>query len=87
MSYVTYILLSKSAKKTYVGHTNDLKRRVEEHNKGKNIFSKRYKPWIVLYNESQLSELEAIKREKYFKSAAGRRWMKKNLFNAEVVEW
>jgi len=80
MSYVTYLLLSKISKKTYVGHTNNLVRRVEEHNEGRNTFSKRYRPWIILYNESHTSELDAIKREKYFKSAAGRRWMKKNLF-------
>lgn len=81
MSYVTYILLSKTANKTYVGHTNDFVRRLEEHNKGKSIFTKRHVPWTVLYNESHHTEQDAIKREIYFKSAAGRRWMKKNLFD------
>ena len=84
--YFTYILLSKIVKKTYVGHTDNLIRRLEEHNSGKSIFSRRYKPWIILYSESYKKEADAIKREKYFKSAAGRRWIKKNLFNAEVVE-
>ncbi|GEM_PF-377595 len=81
MSYITYILLSKVAKKTYVGHTDNLVRRLNEHNGGKSIFSKRYKPWIVLYNESHPSEMDAIKRERYFKSAAGRRWMRKIYFS------
>ncbi len=81
MSYVTYILLSKAANKTYVGYTNDFVRRLKEHNQGKSTFTKRYIPWVVLYNENYLLELDAIKREKYLKSAAGRRWIKKNLFN------
>ena len=51
MNYITYILLSKIASKTYVGHTNDLKRRLNDHNGGKTIFSKRYKPWIVIHRE------------------------------------
>lgn len=80
MSYMTYILLSKIAKKTYVGHTDNLLRRLEEHNRGRSIFSSRYRPWVILYNESYSLEVDAVKREKYFNSAAGRRWIKKNLF-------
>lgn len=81
MSYTTYILMSKIAKKTYTGHTDDLERRLIEHNRGKGIFSRRYKPWEILYKEEFLTELEAIKKEAYFKSATGRRWMSKNLFD------
>ena len=78
--FFTYILLSKITNKTYAGHTDSLKRRLEEHNCSKGIFSRRYKPWKIIYSESFSNEAESIKREKYFKSAAGRRWMKKNLF-------
>lgn len=81
MTYYVYILKSKVAKKTYVGHTNNLERRVFEHDNGKSLFSKRYRPWAVFYVEDIADESEAIRREKYFKSAAGRRWMKKNLFS------
>jgi len=81
MTYITYILLSKSKIKTYVGHTADLKRRLDQHNRGKGTFSSRYCPWEVLHKEEFAIEIDAIKREKYFKSAAGRRWTKKNLFN------
>lgn len=81
MNHIAYILISKVARKTYVGHTNDLERRLEEHNGGKSIFSKRYKPWMIIYKETFNNETDAIKKEKYLKSAAGRRWIKKNLFN------
>jgi len=78
--FYTYILVNEKGSKTYVGHTNDLERRLKEHNDGKSIFSRRYKPWRVLYKEAHKTEIEAIKREKYLKSAAGRRWIKKNIF-------
>lgn len=80
MSFTTYILLSKIAKKTYVGHARDFEKRLKEHNSGRTIFSKRYRPWVAIHKETFDTEEKAIKREKYLKSAAGRRWMKKNLF-------
>lgn len=81
MQYLVYILRSQSYPKTYVGHTNNLERRLNDHNKGYSLFSRNYRPWIVMYTETFNSLFEAIKREKYFKSAAGRRWMKKKLFD------
>ncbi len=81
MNYIVYILISRVARKTYVGHTNNLERRLEEHNIGKSLFSKRYKPWRIIYKELFSKEEDAIKKEKYLKSAAGRRWIKKNLFD------
>lgn len=88
MVYIVYVLISKIAKKTYVGHTNNFERRLEEHNDGKSIFSKRYKPWNVLHKESFENEKDAVNRERYLKSAVGRRWIKKKFFKnlAEVAE-
>ncbi|KKQ74694.1 MAG: Excinuclease ABC subunit C [Candidatus Woesebacteria bacterium GW2011_GWB1_38_5b] len=79
--YTVYILKSKNFPKTYVGHTNNKARRFLEHNEGRGTFSSRYKPWILIHEETFGSLKETIKREKYFKSAAGRRWIKKNLFS------
>jgi putative endonuclease len=82
MGYITYILISEVANKTYVGYTDNLERRLTEHNNGESLFSKRYKPWKILYSENFSTKFEAIKKEKYFKSKAGRIWMKKNLFSS-----
>ncbi|HVZ58436.1 MAG TPA: GIY-YIG nuclease family protein [Patescibacteria group bacterium] len=79
--FSTYILISREKQKTYTGHTDNLKRRLIEHNSGRSTFSKRHVPWIVLYEELFETKKESIKKERYFKSAAGRRWIKKNLFN------
>ena len=79
-TFTTYILKSDLFNKTYVGHTDDLKRRLKEHNQGKSVFTKKFKPWTLIYKENFENLEESIKKERYFKSAAGRRWIKKNLF-------
>lgn len=39
-------------------------------------YTRRYKPLGVIYYETFVSQEEAIKREKYFKSGSGREWLK-----------
>ena len=80
--YFVYILSSESAKKSYVGITNDLDRRLAEHNSGKHFYTKRHTPWKIVYTEEHTSQLDAHVREVYFKTAAGRRFMKKTIFRS-----
>jgi len=76
MAFV-YILLSDKKNKTYTGSTTDLNRRLMEHNSGKSFFTKRYAPWKLFYKEEYPDLSEARKREKYFKTCAGRKFIKK----------
>ena len=76
MAYV-YILKSLSKDKFYVGSTDNLDRRPEEHNSGLSYYTKRFIPWRIVYQEKYDNIGDAIKREKYLKSAAGRRFIKK----------
>jgi putative endonuclease len=78
--YYVYILSSINFSKSYVGCTDDIERRIKEHNSGKMSFTKRYLPWKLKYYETFNSLSEARKRESYFKTGAGRRFMK-TLFN------
>jgi putative endonuclease len=82
--YYTYILLSKKINKTYVGATNNLERRLKEHNSGESKFTKQYQPWTLFYSEEYQKWVDARKREKYLKSCAGRKFIKK-LFNNDPV--
>ena len=84
--FVVYILKSKIKEVTYVGFTNNLKRRIKEHNFGKSKFTNIYKPWELVYKEEYSSVEEAIKREKYFKSAAGRRFIRKLICPGSSVD-
>jgi putative endonuclease len=74
--YFVYVLRSKIKNITYVGCTNDLHRRFVEHNSGKSRFTRKYKPWEIIYSEEVSSQLEALQKEKYFKSSAGRKKLK-----------
>lgn len=74
--YTVYVLKSKIARKSYVGITDDLERRVKEHNNGKSFYTKRFTPWEVIHTEKCETRQEARKREKYLKSAAGRSFLK-----------
>lgn len=77
--FYTYVLESLKNGELYLGYTNDLKRRLKEHNQGLNISTKRYIPWNIIYYEACLNEKDAIRREHYFKTTQGRRLLKRRL--------
>ncbi|MBV6479272.1 MAG: hypothetical protein HGGPFJEG_02043 [Ignavibacteria bacterium] len=84
--YYVYILYSEHQKKTYVGHTNDLLRRIFEHNTGKVKTTKKYKPLKLIYKEKYHTRDEVRAREVNFKTSTGRKKIKKILINAEMAE-
>ena len=75
--FYTYILKCITDGSLYKGHTKDLENRLKEHNSSKSDYTSRKGTWNIIYFEEFLTLKEAIKREKYFKSAAGRRFIKK----------
>lgn len=66
MFYV-YILKSIKDKELYIGSTNDLKRRFQEHNKGLVRSTSKRKPFILIYYEAYRSEKDARMRESRLK--------------------
>ena len=71
-----YILINLKRNKTYVGVTDNIDRRVKSHNLGKSKYTSRFRPWKLLYSEQIESYNAARKRERYFKSGAGRKKIK-----------
>lgn len=71
-----YILKSLVDGSHYVGMSDNSERRLEEHNRGKVTSTKSKVPWAKIYEEECGSRIDARKREKYLKSAAGRRFRK-----------
>ena len=62
------MLKSKSVKPvTYVGYTNNLKKRISLHNEGKGAKFTRGRKWVLIYKEKFKSKKEAISREYYIK--------------------
>jgi putative endonuclease len=74
--YTVYALLSEKRNYIYVGLTLDFRRRVNEHNSKRNKTTKPYAPFKVIYTEQQATRELARAREKYFKSGAGKEFLK-----------
>lgn len=74
-----YLLQSFANGSFYIGFMHDLKKRVAEHNKGLNRSTKPYIPWELLYYEAHRNEADAHRRERYLKTTAGDRTLRKML--------
>ena len=79
MFFYTYVLISETDNKLYIGFTDDLQKRLEEHQKGAVASTAHRRPLNLIYYEACLSAKDAIKREKYFKTGFGRRFLKNRL--------
>ncbi|MCR4328205.1 MAG: GIY-YIG nuclease family protein [Patescibacteria group bacterium] len=67
MMYYVYVLKSQRDEKLYIGSTNDLQRRFDEHRQG-SVFATKYRlPVSLVYYEAYLHEWCARKREKQLK--------------------
>ena len=72
MFYV-YILLNEAGTRTYTGVSDDVNKRLEEHNAGRVKSSRPYRPYKIIYTESFATLSEARQKEKFYKSITGRR--------------
>jgi putative endonuclease len=67
------IIYTHKFKKSYVGQTSNLDKRLLEHNHtAEKGFTVSYRPWTLVHTEVLASRSEAMKREKYLKTWAGR---------------
>ena len=78
MEYV-YVLQSKEDNKSYVGWTDDLRVRFLKHAAGRVFSTKSRLPLILIYYEACFNREDAKKREKYLKTAWGKRYIKNRL--------
>lgn len=77
--YYNYVLQSKKDGKRYIGFTNNLEKRLKEHNAGLNKSTKFRRPFKLIYYESCLNKIDAIKRESYLKTMWGNNYLNKRL--------
>ncbi len=77
--FYTYILKSKKDGKLYTGSTKDLRKRLQQHNKGLSTYTKRRGPFYIIYYEACLLEDKARSRELFLKSGMGKRYLKNRL--------
>ncbi len=80
-----YILESLSSGKYYIGHTNDLERRLDEHNDAsRNGWSNKFAPWKVIHSVDYPTRAEAMKEEKRLKSFKNRTTLVKVLDKSKM---
>jgi len=66
--FYVYILQSRINDSFYKGSTNDLSRRVQEHNQGKDFATSRYLPWDLVWFGTKPSRAEAFQLERKLKN-------------------
>lgn len=70
----------------YTGFTENLKRRLNDHNQGKVESTKKRRPLELIYFEGCLNKSDAIEREKYLKTTYGKRYLRNRLKNYICVK-
>jgi predicted GIY-YIG superfamily endonuclease len=76
--FTVYILELQDGRH-YVGQTNDLHRRLQEHQDGRSPFTSKFGFKKLLYSETYSTRANAMKRENFLKSGQGRQWIKSKL--------
>ena len=75
MEWCAYVLRSLGNGRLYTGSTNDLARRLTEHDRGKTRSTRHTGPYELVYHEVCADRLEARRREPYLKSGKGRQFV------------
>ena len=86
--YWTYVLENPKGK-YYIGHTDNLPRRLTEHNEidsGTGKFTHKNGPWELVYSEEYSTRSEAMVRERFIKSRKSSKWIRTYLIGRASPE-
>ncbi len=76
--FYTYAIKSIVRNYLYVGLTNNIARRIDQHQDGREQTTAAYRPFRLILTEEYKTRAEARKREKCLKSGIGKEWLKNN---------
>ena len=79
-----YVIESLSDATWYTGMAINAAQRLQDHNCGKNRFTKGHMPWKIIFTEEFPDWETARIKEKYLKSAAGKIWLKKRIHGGDT---
>lgn len=77
--YYIYILKSGTDERFYTGFSGNLKKRLEDHNKGSVDSTKNRRPLELIYYEAYKEKSDALKREKFLKTTKGKLQLRKQI--------
>ena len=75
-------VLENAGGRFYIGHTDDLDRRLAEHNdpgRSKSKYTRKHGPWQLVWSQQQPTRADAMKRERFIKSRKSAAWIRKHL--------
>ena len=73
---VVYAIYDRKLNEIYVGMTNNLNRRLSEHERGQSFYTRKFTEIILIHKEEVDNYKEGRKREKYLKSGCGKEFLK-----------
>lgn len=79
MHYVYIIRSIADQSRIYVGQTDDLQKRLCNHNSGTTDHTAKYKPWEVIFYCAFNDKVKAVEFETFLKSGSGREFRRKRL--------
>jgi len=82
--YYTYVLYSDKYDRLYIGQTDSLEIRINNHNQGLVRSTKYYCPWELIHFEVYNTRSEAMNRERELKSHQGRDFIRNKILNGRV---
>ena len=77
MKYVYLLANINFPSETYIGLTDDLRKRLAAHNEGRASHTRKFKPWRLVTYLAFSDEDKAVAFERYLKSSSGRAFAKK----------
>ena len=86
MIYFVYIINSEVDSSYYIGSTKDIKIRLWEHNFGRTGYTRKKKPWRLVYYEEYHKRGEALKRERYLKRLKSKIFIEKLIENSRSLK-
>ncbi len=84
--HFVYALKSQDRNYIYIGLTNNIDRRVNEHNSGYNKTTKPYRPFSLIYSKEFENRALARIHEKELKSSTGKRFLRSLLKNSKDMQ-
>ena len=84
MAYFVYVLMSQTHGTRYVGSTEDIKKRIKDHNAGRVRYTKGRRPWKLVYFEERKNQFDAKRRENFLKTGNGRSALNNLLKNSNA---
>ena len=86
LPFCVYVLISRKDHLLYIGYTSNLKQRIQDHANGDTKSTAPRRPLELIYCEFHTSKNDAIRREGYFKTTAGKKTLNLMLREALVLK-